>query len=484
MGVMGARPHCAGRWNGATECGKPAERVGAIAASLILSLSLASNALAATSIYGRALSDEPVEYLETTETLAPQASPIVIFGDPYLSPGNLGAGFEIPTGAVWQPSLWVFGQGRTVFQAQDSGDPDRLSEWVNTLDIFANLRLSGTERLLVGVNPIRRGTGFTGYRFEPDEDRGGFSRFGANLTSLFFEGELSEIFPTLDPTDELALDYGFAVGRQSLSFQQDFLINDTVDGVGIVRNSILVPGGSNGRVTGFYGWNEISRADAEKDSNANMFGLFTQADFYKSTVAFDLIYVKSDDFGADGLYLGASSVQRFGLWTSSFRALVSQALDSSGTADVDDGVLLFADLSTTPQSTDDIVYANAFVAIGEFTQAARDPTVGGPLTRAGILFASPQIGTYRGALSARANDVVGFSAGRQWFLTANNREQLVLEVGGRKDIGGTDADMVGIAGRYQIQFHNQAFLQLDLYGSYKETQGAGYGARSEIVVRF
>jgi hypothetical protein len=163
---------------------------------------------------------------------------------------------------------------------------------------------------------------------------------------------------------------------------------------------------------------------------------------------------------------------------------MSQAIDSGGTADVQDGLMLYGDLSTTPLGTDDILYVTAFAAVGEFTQAGRDPNVGGPLTRAGIIFASPQIGSYRGPLSARANDVIGFAGGRQWFLTANNREQVVLEVGGRKDIGGFDSDAVALAGRYQIQIHNQAFWQFDLYGSYKETQGAGYGARSEILVRF
>ncbi len=443
-----------------------------------------ADANAAVSIYGRALSDEPVEYLQDEETLAPQAAPLVLFGDPFLEPGNLDAGFEIPTGAVWQPSLWVFGQGRTALQTQDTGDPDRVSEWANTLDLFANLQLTGTERILVGINPLRRGTRFTGYRFEPDEDRGGFSRFGANLTTLFFEGDFGELFPNLDQTDALALDYGFSVGRQALSFQQDILINDTVDGIGIVRNSLVVPGGSNGRVTGFFGWNEISRADSENDQNANLFGLFTQADFYQNTVEFDAAYVTSDKAGADGLYIGASSVQRFGLITSSFRLLMSQAIDSGGTAKVQDGFMVYGDLSTTPLGTDDILYLTAFAALGEFTQIARDPTVGGPLTRAGIIFASPQLGSLSGALSARANDVVGFAGGRQWFLTANNREQLVLEIGGRKDIAGTDTDALAVAGRYQIQIHNQAFWQLDLYGSYKETQGAGYGARSEILVRF
>ncbi len=454
-------------------------------AGIVLANSISvSDTDAAVSIYGRALSDEPVEYLQDEETLAPQAAPLVLFGDPFLEPGNLDAGFEIPTGAVWQPSLWIFGQGRTVLQTQDTGDADRVSEWANTLDLFANLQLTGTERILLGINPLRRGTRFTGYRFEPDEDRGGFSRFGANITTLFFEGDFGELFPALDEADALALDYGFSIGRQSLSFQQDILINDTVDGIGIVRNSLVMPGGSNARITGFYGWNEISRANSEHDQNAQLFGLFTQADLYMSTVAIDAVYVGSDNSGADGLYFGASSVQRFGLITSSFRFLMSQAMNSNGTDEVDDGYMLYADLSTTPLGTDDIIYITGFAALGEFTQAARDPTVGGPLTRAGIIFASPQLGSYRGPLSARANDVIGFAAGRQWFLTANNREQFVLEFGGRKDIGGTDSDALAVSGRYQIQIHNQAYWQFDLYGSYKETEGAGYGARSEIVVRF
>ena len=257
-----------------------------------------------------------------------------------------------------------------------------------------------------------------------------------------------------------------------------------VDGIGIVRNSLTAPGVGNLRITGFFGWNEISRADTVKDGNARLFGLFTQADMHQNTVALDLVFVDSDDTGGDGLYLGVSSVQRFGLWTSSVRLLASQSLGGRDTKSVSSGLMLFADFSTTPTSTDDILYFTGFAAFGEYTQAARDPTVGGPLTRAGILFASPQLGNLSGPLSARADDVIGFSVGRQWFLLANNREQVVLEGGGRKDIGGQGRDAVGLAGRYQIQIHNQAYWQLDLYSVYVKSLGMGYGARSEVVVRF
>jgi len=464
-----------------------AARRGVIAVALALVAAWiaagATKVEAAISIYGRGLPAEPVPHLGD-EDLPPPTPPIVIFGPAFLETGDIERGIELPTGAVWTPSLWLFGEGRTALQAQDTGDADRSSEWVNTLDLYANLQLTGTERVMLGINPLRRGRSFTGYRFEPDEEEGGFSTFGATITRLFVEGDFGEIFPNLDPNDALGLDYGFAVGRQALSFQQDILINDTIDGVGIVRNASLMPGGSNLRVTGFFGWNEVTRADSVNDRNARLFGLFTQADFFRRTVALDGVYVDSDDTGGDGLYLAASTYQRFGLWYGAVRLLGSLSVDGPETDKVKDGALLYLDFSTTPQTSDDIFYINGFLGVGEFTQAAKDIVVNGPLTRAGILFSSPQLGSYAAPLSARANDVVGFAVGRQWFLVPNNREQLVVEVGGRKEITGPESGAFGVAGRYQIQIHNQAFWQFDLYGTVKEKEGPGYGARSEILVRF
>jgi len=193
----------------------------------------------------------------------------------------------------------------------------------------------------------------------------------------------------------------------------------------------------------------------------------------------------SDADGGDGFYFGASSVQRKGLWDSSFRVLGSLALDGDTSA-VKTGVLWFADFSTTPQGTDDIYYLTGFVAQDEFTQVARDPLVGGPLGRVGILFASQQLGGFDAMLSNRAKDVAGFSVGRQWFLVPNNREQLIVEFGGRLSWA-EQAEGVGLGTRYQIQIHNQAFLQFNLFGTWESEindDGFGYGARSELQVKF
>jgi len=308
---------------------------------------------AAISIYGRGLAEEPVPYLED-EDLPPPTPPLTLFGDPLLTTGNIEPGIELPTGAVWNPSLWIFGTYRTALQVFDPVDQDRVVEWVNTLDLFANLQLSATERLVVGINPVRRGDSFTGYTFDApgrDDDNEWFESGNASVNTLFFEGDFGEIFPDLDPDDSDLLDYGFAIGRQAFSFQQGLLMDDTaVDAVGIVRNSLPIPGGSNLRVSGLFGWGEISRADAVVDQNALLFGLSADADVGSHFLTLDTFYVDSDADGGDGFYFGASSVQRKGLWDSSFRVLGSLALDGDTSA-VKTGVLWFADFSTTPKGT-------------------------------------------------------------------------------------------------------------------------------------
>ncbi|MBL26402.1 MAG: hypothetical protein CMM50_02460 [Rhodospirillaceae bacterium] len=457
-----------------------------MAAAIAVTFAAAGPADAGISIYGRGLADEPVPYLGDEE-LPPPTPPILLFGNPFLSTGPIDSGFELPTGAVWQPSLWVFGTYRTALQSFDPANGPRVAEWANTLDLYANLQLSATERVLLGMTPFRRGTSFSGYRFDgPGPDDGeGFESFNGSVQTLFFEGDFGEIFPGLDRNDSDLLDYGFTVGRQALSFQQGLLMEDTaIDAVGIVRNSLTAPGIANIRLSGLFAWGEISRADAVEDNDAKLFGFSGDADIGSHFVSFDSFYVESDDDTGDGFYFGAGTVQRKGLWDSAFRLMGSIALDDDTPA-VRSGVLGFMSFSTTPKTSDDILYINAFVARNEFTQVARDPVVGGPLGRAGILFSTQRLGQYGAPLSPRAKNVAGFTVGRQWFLVPTNREQLIVEFGGRVSWD-DEPQGAGVAARYQIQIHNQAFLQFDLFGTYVDDveDGFGVGARSELQIKF
>lgn len=261
-------------------------------------------------------SDRPIPLRE--DLVPDRPKPLLELGDPFLGTGPIGEGFTLPTGAVWQPSFLLFGTYRTAIQTFNTGD-ETFSEWAQRLDLFGNLQLSGTERVLIGIRPLDQNGNFTGYYFEPDGARldEWESELNARITHLFFEGEFGEIFPSLDPGDSKELDLGFSVGRQPLFYQEGMLINDRVDSVGITKNNILLPGLTNLQMTLLYGWNEIhpgnnrpGRFNSENKSS-HLFGFFSEIETRKTTLNFDVVYVYDDDQD-DALYLAASAVQRFG----------------------------------------------------------------------------------------------------------------------------------------------------------------------------
>ena len=467
--------HCAARWIDGLLRGTA---ITALAASAWLGL--AQPALAAGG--SSELSDEPAPMLPEEE-LPARVPPLIEIGPDFLGTGNIPEGIELPTGAVWTPALWVYGSSRSAVQYFDNGDGPEHQEAVTRLDLFANLHLTPTERLLLGISPLRDEGSFTRCSRKPEET----CRSEANLdiTTLFFEGEFGEIFPNLDPSDSKSLDIGFSVGRQQLFFQEGFLVNDTVDGFGITRDNIILPNVVDIRVTGFWGWNNIDRDNNLEDDDASLYGLFTEADFRAATANFDVIYVDSDErtSDGDGLYFGASSVQRFGLINTAFRAVHSIALDDGGDQ-VDDGTVLFGEASKTLPYGNDLVYVNAFAGFDHFSSAARDPTAGGPLGRTGILFAAVGLGNYGAALGNRADESYGAAVGYQMFFN-NEATQLVLEAGGRDGLDGQDdAGALAVGARFQHSFGSRFVFQVDGFLAANEGRKDGAGLRSEFLIRF
>ena len=401
--------------------------------------------------------------------------PLLELGPPFLGTGRIGRGLSIPGGAVWTPSFLVFGTLRSGIGVLDDGSGQRR-QWANRLDLFANLALTGTERVVMGLRPLHQGhrlgpdqplgaLRFTGYTSaSPGTDRlSNQLNFDWNtLTHLFFEGDLGELFPNLDVDDRRGLDLGLSVGRQPINFQEGLLINDFIDAVGVTRNNLRPGGAVNLRFTGLYGWGGVNRhfpllASPEPgyaplndvDAGARLAGGFTEIDWRSTTTAFDVLYVRGGVPGpavggpaGDGLYAGASFVGRpgSGAFNTSLRfvasvpvgdAAASAAALAPGIADPSrPGALVFSEVSWTPHHSYDFFYANGFYARGPYRPAALDVLVPGPLARAGILFAGSGLGDVpgvgAGALSAAAHDVAGGAFGHQKFL-AGTRQQLVFE---------------------------------------------------------
>lgn len=455
-------------------------RLVAGAAAALLLLGVASAASAGDD---SALSSKPIP-MKTDKELPTRTPPIIEIGPKFLGNGNLDPGITLPTGAVWQPALWVFGGYRTALQYFDDGTGKETQEWVNRLDVFTNLQFTPTERILFGVSPLNRGNKFTGYTRRGAKPDSFDSEANFDVTTLFFEGDFGEIFPNLDPGDKHSLDFGFAIGRQPLFFQQGIMINDTVDAIGITRDTNMIPGWTpDSRVTVLYGWNNVHRADNKNDNDARIFGVFTETDFRVSTVDVDFAYVTSSETnGGDVGLVGIGATQRLGLYNTSFWANMSWAPDRKS-AVANNGVLLFGEISRTLPGSDDLVYVNLFWGIDNYTSAARDPTAGGPLGQMGVLYASVGLGSYGAALSNAAAEAVGTAVGYQMFFD-NQRTQLVLELGGRQPTVSNRKGAIAAGARLQFAMWDRYRLQFDGFVSDQEGGHTGAGLRSEFSVQF
>ena len=452
-----------------------------VAALCGLGYSTAANA----GIYlGEELPDEPTKYL-SDEDLPSRNGPIVEAGPKFLSTGNISSGITLPTGAVWTPSLWVYGTFRSAVQAYEDDNGRTVSEWANRLDLFANLQLSGTERVVFGVSPLhdRDTGGFSGYVFTPDSEEGFVDELNFEVDTLFFEGDLAEIFPNWDVFDRSMNDVGFTIGRQGVIFGDGFIVNDNMDGFGLSKNNIRFknnPHIVNWRTSFFFGFNGVNRGDNRPDDDSKFYGWFNQIDTVNTTYNLDVAYVSSDVAG-DLINVGVDATRRIGKTNATFRAAYSNALDGV-TAQSDNGLLLFAELSWVPKYTHDNIYVNGFVGIDNFTSAARGPLTGGPLGRTGLLFAAQGIGTFPSPLSNRPNEAAGAAIGYQRF-SKDRRTQFTVEAGARFETGDSLPDLeneYGVGLRAQRAITNRTFLQLDAFVAKRESGDPTTGARIEL----
>lgn len=438
---------------------------------------------AASHHHSSELSEAPAPLL-SEEELPPPTPPILERGEKFLAAGNLNPGIELSTGAIWQPSLWVFGDFRSSIGHYSNGVAESRQYWANRLDLFFNVKLTPTERILIGFSPLSKGGDHTGLLHTSSDGLEFNNALNVYPTTLFFEGEFGEIFPDLDPDDNKGLDFGFSIGRQPIFFQEGQMINDTIDAIGITRDTIVIPGITpDMRATLLFGLHNIRRNDNRLDDGSFLFGLFTETDLRKSTVNLDGAYVVSGDRqGGDGLYLGASATQRLGHFNTSFRVNASAALERRGRA-VNDGVLLFSEISRTATGSDNLFYGNAFWAIGNYTSAARDKGTGGPLGNVGLLFAAPAVSLGGSALSNQASYAVGGAVGHQMFFN-EDKTQLTVELAGRKDTDGSEQGEIAFGAQLLHALDNRSSIQADGFVSAGENRGAGTGFRIELRTRF
>ena len=478
-----------------------------------------------------ALTDKPIPL--KLQGFPDRPQPLIELGQsPFLSQGLIGTGFTIPTGAVWQPEFIVYGTARLAFQTFDDGTHHQTTEFATRLDLFGNLYLTPTERILIGFRPLDRQAApdYSGYRFEPQN--GPQNDINAYVTTLFFEGGLTSLFPGLDPNGTKSLDYNFSIGRQPFNFEDGIMINDDLDdAIGINRTSAFLLGSSAVRATAIAILHDLHRNDNLRDDHAALYGLFTSADYAKTTIDFDTAFVSADSrTGGDGFYVGVGATQRIGLVNSTFRVNSSVALDRNTPA-VSTGTLLLGQFSITLPDSKDLVYLDLFWGIDQYASAARGPDLGGPLSSIGLLFAAQGLGAYGAPIGDQADNSVGAAIGYQKFI-GGTEKQLTVELGGRiatsdhlhfsrgsntnpnanalqsdtsnNDGMLTDSDMlqpntiattgtnstqnepsaIAVAARYQMKLDQHSVLIFDAFVGFPDDRSTAFGFRSELLLKF
>lgn len=419
---------------------------------------------------------------------------LIELNEEFLAPGFLDQGVEMLGGSVVRPAFWVFGQYRTSFNYFDRDrDIDPVVEYVHRLDLFGQLNLSGTERLVVGLRPLDEEHGgtreFTGYDFRNGDSLDGWN---AKFQTLFFEGDLGELLPGLDFYDTRGLDIGFSAGRMPLLAQQGLLINeDMIDALTVTRNTLYGHGNLNLRATGVFAWSGINRNSPvgqlnNYDADSKMYAFLTESDFAAATVNVDGVYVSGGAGFGDMYALAVSSIARHHLHDNTYNTSLHLLASFPGgqvTDYADQGELLFAQTSWTPHRTEDLIYLNSFWVIDQFTSAARAPANGSALAQTGILFSGIALGNYAAPIANRTDDTAGASLGYQLFYD-HTRTQVILEFGGINETKGDRRGALGTGLRIQKAFGQHVIAVLDGFTAKRESQNVSQGARFELLTKF
>jgi len=400
-------------------------------------------------------------------------------GDSFFGSGPVSKGFELPTGAVWQPQFFPFGTYSTAVQTSDDGN-QQVSEWVNSLDIYGNLNLTPTERLLIGFTPFDNNGQFSGYNMYPQGE--GVDATNGHVQVLFFEGRFDSLFPGLKSSTGNWASFDFALGRQPVNYQSGILINDTIDSVGITRTSLNLFGSAEATITGLFGWNFINRNDNIRDDKAKLIGLFSTFNYAEHQIEADIVvvYDVDDSNPSNGLNFAFSSYQQlWGVLNTTFSYNQSIGLNKN-TSLSQTGALLLSQFNLTPPYTVDNAYMNVFWGIGEFTSAARNANAGGPLGQVGLLFSASGLGSYGPALSNDAQNTFGGAIGYERYLGSIHRK-IIFEFGGV-----TKDSAIAFGAQFEQALGSNFLWTLGSYVSHQENhkRSVGYGVRSVFSVFF
>lgn len=432
----------------------------------------------------------------------PRVVPPIEIGREFYGPGEIGEGIALfgDKNLVY-PQLILFGDSRTAI-AYNKNDAEETGQVATRLNLFFNLQLTGTDRVLLFWRPLQDGGLFTRYEFAgPDRDPRADPKFQAEETpdALFYEGDLGAFIAGV--SDEYqGFDLPVAFGLMPLLFQNGVWLEDTFFGGAFTipaQNSAAL-GITNYDITFFGGFSDITtdafvdRRGVKDDDQAAVLGVagfFDVAEGYLE-LGYAYLFDKNKQAGGNQSYhnlTAAFSKRYFGAVSNATRLIVNIGQDPGpGFAKTADGFILISENAfVTAQELTLIPYANFWIGKDAPQSVARDGGAGGILRNVGLSFESDNLTGFP-TLDPTGRDTFGGAIGVQYLFALD--QQLVLEAAAVIPWDGSDGPAIdneyALSARYQIPVTNQVIFRADAIYGLKESRPDVFGARFEVRVKF
>ena len=388
----------------------------------------------------------------------------------------------LPTGTAWQPSLGIRGSLRMALLATDGDRRTRRagdrSELKTRMDLFADLRLSETERIHAHLRPLDKKGRYAGTTYAPSAARSGWeTEWDSDFETLYFEGHLGEMVPLSGLRDRGSGDIGFAAGRLPVRFQKGYLVRDDMTALRLAQTDIERDVPSGIRFAGLWAFDDINKPTGRADNrDVDALILSAEGSFPWGTLELDIGGTFAGKERGNQVNAGVGWSGGGDGASYSVHVNVSNHDDQaekSGKVEDFDGALLAAEYATELGEHRHRLYGAGFWAEGDFGPLANDGRVP-PLAPIGLSFRGVGLGGYRSALWSRPLDAAGAALGVQLFLDEKTTNW-TMELAHRHDLEPDDAfgDTGGVALTTRLRHRLLEFLTVQADAYYAILEGDG-----------
>lgn len=413
--------------------------------------------------------------------------------------GEVGEGFNLfGEKNLFNTQLIVFGDWRTAVAYNDNGNGDPVGQLATRLNLFFDLKLTATERILMFYTPLQNNGNFTRLEFDDANNDGLDFDFETDdePAALFFEGDAGAIIAGL--TDEYqSYDRPIAFGRVPLFFQNGVWFDDAFLGGAMTipaQNSPALDI-TNYDITFFAGGAEITsdaftkpdgnggvKADDNEAAMIGAIGFFDVAEGYLEA-GFAYMHDKKQNDGDESyLNLTAAFSKRYGGRISNATRVI-MAVGQEEAANTADGTLLIVEnalITHLPLTL--IPYANFFIGKGSPQPVAKGD---GVLKNVGLAFETDALTGFP-TLDDDGRDTLGGAIGVQYLFALD--QQLVVEaatvIPWDNENGNIQDNQFALSMRYQRPLTNQWIFRADTIYGHLIGANDVWGARMEMRLKF